>query len=123
MAAGDIPNPQGRATWHSLRTYYVNAIVRSGADIKTVMASARHATSDLSLNVYASTKQELMNAAAKAAAATKQALSNAACCTGVAREATENKAAVVSIDLLRIKWGKIMVGDTGLEPVTLSLSS
>ena len=49
-----IKTDAGRATWHSLRKCYVNALVRTGADVKTIMTLARHSSAQLSMEVYAS---------------------------------------------------------------------
>ncbi len=53
----------GKATWHSLRKVYINNVVRSGADLKTVMELARHSTATMSMDVYAKAKPDLLKSA------------------------------------------------------------
>jgi len=78
----------GRASWHSLRKVYVNAVVRSGADLKTIMALARHSTASLSMEVYASAEPERLRDAAQAAARQLgEAVSEAAWCARGAQAA------------------------------------
>jgi len=59
---------EGKATWHSLRKVFVNAVVRGGADVRTAMELARHSTAAMTLEVYASADPERVHAAANAAA-------------------------------------------------------
>lgn len=88
---------EGRASWHSLRKCYVNALVRSGADLKTVMELARHSTAAMSMEVYASPDPTRLQAAAEAAAQhVEDAVSRAACCTDVARAAVGAEGGAVS---------------------------
>jgi integrase len=44
---------EGMADFHSLRAYYISALVRSGASIKEVQALARHAKAETTLKHYA----------------------------------------------------------------------
>src|SRR3954467_7038250 len=44
---------EGVADFHSLRAYFVSALVRSGATIKEVQTLARHAKPQTTLNHYA----------------------------------------------------------------------
>lgn len=115
---------EGKATWHSLRKTYVNALVRSGQDLKTIMTLARHSSAQLSMEVYASADPKRLRKAADAAAQhVKAAVLKAKCCTGVARKVVGAEDIDVNASAesaLRVLKG---MGDTGLEPVTLSLSS
>ncbi len=62
----------GIATWHSLRKVYINNVIRSGADLKTVMELARHSSAKMSMDVYAKAKPSLLkNAVASVAAKIK----------------------------------------------------
>jgi hypothetical protein len=36
-----ITTTEGKATWHLLRKTFINSVVRSGADLKTIMEMAR----------------------------------------------------------------------------------
>jgi hypothetical protein len=45
--------PEGKATWHSLRKWYVTAVIQSGADLKTAMELARHSSASLTMETYA----------------------------------------------------------------------
>jgi integrase len=119
-----ILTPEGKATWHSLRKVFINSVVRSGADLKTIMEMARHSTATMSMDVYAKPKPDLLRHAAEAAAQRiKGVLEETDCGTGVERGISKNTPAAVSTSQQRDKVGLKMVGDTGLEPVTLSLSS
>ena len=55
LEAAGIPyaTDDGVADFHSLRVYFVSALVRSGASIKEVQALARHAKPQTTLNHYA----------------------------------------------------------------------
>ena len=55
LEAAGIPyaTDEGVADFHSLRAYYVSALVRSGASIKEVQTLARHAKPQTTLNHYA----------------------------------------------------------------------
>jgi len=119
-----IKTGEGKATWHSLRKVFINSVVASGADLKTIMTMARHSSATMSMDTYAKAKPDLLRVAAEAAAQhVKDAVSGAACCAGVARVAVGMSAAVVTdapTTDLEVVSG---MGDTGFEPVTPSLSS
>lgn len=57
----------GKATFHSLRVTYVDAIVHSGADLHTAMTLARHGSARMTLEVYPRTDRDRMREAAEAA--------------------------------------------------------
>ncbi|MCZ7648247.1 MAG: site-specific integrase [Planctomycetota bacterium] len=40
----NIQAPDGKATWHSLRKVFIDNVVKSGCDLKTIQALARHST-------------------------------------------------------------------------------
>ncbi len=68
---------QGKATFHSLRVCYIQAVVQSGADLKTIMALARHSSAQMSLETYAKEDQGAMREAAeRAAEATEERILN-----------------------------------------------
>jgi integrase len=108
-----IVTPEGKATWHSLRKVFVNNVVRSGADLKTVMETARHSSATMSLDIYAGVKPNLLRAAANGV---KKAVSDSASGAGVENQKSENSAADVSSGQHACKGRILMVGDTGLEP-------
>ena len=115
---------EGKATWHSLRKVFINNVVSSGADLKTVMEMARHSSATMSMDVYAKAKPDLLRAAANAAAqSVKDAVSASACCAGVAQKVAGAERDAVSNDDERTLQEINNIGDTGLEPVTPSLSS
>ncbi len=58
----------GKATWHSLRKVFINNVVKSGCDLKTIQALARHSTAQLSMEVYATADPKLLREAAETAA-------------------------------------------------------
>jgi site-specific recombinase XerD len=55
LEAAGIPyeTDEGVADFHSLRSYYVSALIRSGASVSVVRALARHAESETTLKHYA----------------------------------------------------------------------
>ena len=115
---------EGRASWHSLRKVFINNVVQCGADLKTIMTLARHSSATMSMDVYAKAKPDLLRATAEAATErVKKAVAASACCTGVASAKVVNSESRASegadMTLQELK----MVGDTGFEPVTPSLSS
>jgi integrase len=94
-----LETPEGRATWHSLRKCFVNALVRSGQDLKTVMTLARHSTAQLSMEVYASADPTLLRQGAQAASEyIEKAISEAQCCTRVARKAAQGGGEPVTVN-------------------------
>ena len=58
---------EGKATFHSLRVNYINSVVESGSDLKTIMTLARHGSAQMSMEVYAKAKTEHLRDAAEAA--------------------------------------------------------
>ncbi len=107
----------GKASWHSLRKCFVNAVVRSGADLKTVMELARHSTAALSMEVYASTDAARLRQAAEAASQhMKKAISDAACCKCVENPSRPKKDKVITQRKKKTYRGIRMVGATGFEP-------
>lgn len=62
-----IDSPAGPLFWdfHSFRAYYISELAQMpDMDIKTLMTLARHSTPQLSLSVYAKTRQDNIRAAA-----------------------------------------------------------
>jgi hypothetical protein len=88
MQASNIPiqTHEGKATWHSFRKSYVNALVRSGADVKTVMELARHSTASLTMEVYATAEAGRMRNAVESAHHQLMNGSGPPCCTYVENE-------------------------------------
>jgi site-specific recombinase XerC len=64
--AGIVDNADGKAGLHSLRVNYINAVVRSGADLKTCMELARHSTPALTMQTYAKADMVRMRTAVEA---------------------------------------------------------
>lgn len=69
----ELPGVKGRATFHSFRVNYVNAVIESGADLKTIMELARHGAASMSMETYAKPRSERLRTAAEAAAKAVQA--------------------------------------------------
>ena len=64
----------GRATFHSFRVCYINAVVKSGCDLKTIMTLARHSSATMSMSTYAKPDANRLRAVAESVAETmKQA--------------------------------------------------
>ena len=57
---------EGKATFHSFRVNYINAVVESGSDLKTIMTLARHGSAQMSMETYAKPKPERLQAAVEA---------------------------------------------------------
>lgn len=62
-----ITTTEGKATWHSLRKTYINNLVKSGTDLKTIMTLARHSTAKMTMETYAQADPTLLRNAAEAA--------------------------------------------------------
>jgi len=60
--------PDGLATFHSFRVNYINAVVKSGADLKTIMTLARHSSATMSMSTYAKPDANRLRQAAEDAA-------------------------------------------------------
>ena len=121
LKAADIPieTGEGKATWHSLRKSYVNALIHSGADVKTVMELARHSCASLTMEVYASAdKARLRQAAEAAAERIEKAIAASPCGQCVENGRRPKKEKVVRESLPKTYVGGRMVGATGFEPAT-----
>lgn len=65
-AAGvELINDKGKLDFHALRTAYINFVLRSNVDPKTMQTMARHASFDMTLNVYGREEDALCRAAAE----------------------------------------------------------
>jgi len=121
LKAAKIPveTPEGKASWHSLRKYFVNALIRSGADVKTLMELARHSSASLTMEVYASAEPKRLRDAVEAAALhITRAKNGSPCCTDGANKDSPQKPS----DVNHVETGSCserkMVGATGFEPAT-----
>ncbi len=78
---------EGKATFHSFRVNFINNIVESGCDLKTIMTLARHGSASMSMETYAKAKPDRLRQAANAAALrVEEAQKPVSCCAGVARQ-------------------------------------
>ncbi|GAJ16188.1 unnamed protein product, partial [marine sediment metagenome] len=50
--------PDGKVDFHALRMVYINAVIEAGANVKEAQSLARHATADLTMNVYGRTRRD-----------------------------------------------------------------
>jgi len=108
---------EGKASWHSLRKSFVNALVRSGADLKTIMELARHSSASLSMEVYATVDPRRLREAAEAAAAhVKAAVSVVSMQTGCKRVMAAGGGADIPPDESGGLELAEMVGAIGFEP-------
>lgn len=57
--------PEGKLDFHALRVKYINLVVDTGADPKTVQTLARHATLHMTMNVYARAKRNRLSETAE----------------------------------------------------------
>ena len=77
--------PEGTADFHALRGVYATLVIESGANIKEAQSLMRHATPNLTLNVYAKTRQNrLSEVAEKVGAVVNSRPENAHCRTRLA---------------------------------------
>jgi len=112
-----LKTDEGKATWHSLRKVFVNNLVRSGADVKTVMELARHSAATMSLETYASAKPALLrNAIEKAKRHIEPVKEIESCCTDVAQALPEKQAAPAKFNAEADLSHSILVRATGVEP-------
>jgi hypothetical protein len=60
LKAAGIPfeTTEGRLDFHALRTAYINFLIDVGANVKTTQALARHATPEMTMNVYGRARQD-----------------------------------------------------------------
>ena len=108
---------EGKATWHSLRKVYINNVVRSGADLKTIMALARHSSATMSMDTYAQAKPALLRAAIETAAAThKSAMAACSSHTGAKRVIDGTGFVCASASVERVSVVSKVMRATGLEP-------
>jgi integrase len=67
-----VKNEKGveeKATFHSFRVNFINAVIESGADLRTVLDLSRHSSASLSLETYGKGSQARQATGAEAAAA------------------------------------------------------
>ena len=62
LEAAGIPamTDKGKLDFHALRTAYINFVLDSGANVKTAQELARHATPEMTMNVYGRARDEKM---------------------------------------------------------------
>ena len=68
LTAAGIPikTEAGKLDFHALRTAYINLVIETGADLKTAQTLARHATPELTMNVYGRARDSSCRQAAEA---------------------------------------------------------
>jgi hypothetical protein len=54
--------PSGKLDFHACRLAYINFVIESGATVKEAQALARHATPEMTMNVYGRVRQERLAA-------------------------------------------------------------
>ena len=112
-----LETKDGKATWHSLRKTYIDAVVRSGADLKTCMTLARHSTATMTMEVYASADPALLHSAAAAAAEhVRQAISRTSCSGFVPRVVNAEMEVTANLSDSTTSGKQSMVPRAGLEP-------
>ncbi len=64
LDAAGIPHktPKGVLDFHALRTAYINFVLDVASDVKTAQELARHATAEMTLNVYGRAKEDRLRA-------------------------------------------------------------
>ncbi len=61
-----VKTEAGKLDFHALRTAYINLVIETGADLKTAQTMARHATPELTMNVYGRSRDVACRAATEA---------------------------------------------------------
>jgi integrase len=63
LQLADIPKytKAGKVDFHALRVTYINLVIESGVNLKEAQTLARHATPDMTMNVYGRTKEERLS--------------------------------------------------------------
>ena len=58
LDAAGIPKrlPQGKLDFHACRVAYINFVLSAGANVREAQSLARHATPDMTMNVYGRTE-------------------------------------------------------------------
>ncbi|MHC4253158.1 MAG: tyrosine-type recombinase/integrase [Planctomycetota bacterium] len=108
---------EGKATFHSFRVNYINAVVESGSDLKTIMTLARHGSAQMSMEVYAKPKPERLRAAARAVAdRLEEVISADTCCAYVAREVGAETTRPVSPEPVGAYGPQELASPRGFEP-------
>ncbi len=107
----------GKATFQSLLKNFIDAIVESGSDLKTIMTLARHGSAQMSMETYATAKTgRLREAVESASEQLREAIRGEACCTYVA-QAVGAETAKPENELLSLVSGVDgVVTPTGFEP-------
>jgi len=83
---------EGKATFHSFRVNFINAVVESGSDLKTIMTLARHGSAQMSLETYAKPNPKRLRAAVEAVSKRiKEAVEVSPCCAYVAQAVAGSK--------------------------------
>lgn len=83
LEAAEIPKDteEGRLDFHALRTTYATLLLDTGAHPKEVQSLMRHASPEMTMNVYARTRPERLRAAADLVG--DKVISGSLCATGV----------------------------------------
>ena len=118
LEAAGIPKdgPGGKIDFHGLRLAYINFVLESGVSVKEAQALARHATPDITMNIYGRTREDRLAKAVEEVASAVLPEEKRAIC--VQRQAvgaeTENATPFENIELRSEK----MVELRGIEPLT-----
>ena len=128
LAAAGIPKwtPEGKVDFHALRVTFATMVIESGANVKEAQSLLRHATPDLTMNVYAKTRQnQLANVAEGVGAAVHLGEKYAQCRTKLAAGAELQGANDLPCNGLRVagKWsGRADLNRRPLRPERSALS-
>jgi len=117
LAAAGIPRlaPGGKIDFHACRVVYINSVLHAGAGLKEAQTLARHATPDLTLNVYGRAREDQLLQVVEAVG--REILSPES--TKKAQSAELRKAAGTESSCFPIAYGSdCLVGVRGFEPPT-----
>lgn len=117
LKAANIPKiaPGGKLDFHTCRLAYINFVLERGASVKEAQTLARHATADLTMNVYGCVREERLSQVVEEVAENLVAeRKRATCVPQVAVGAEQENTTPVFSKELRFKK---MVELRGIEPV------
>ena len=118
LEAAGIPKhaPGGKLDFHACRVAYINFVIESGVTVKEAQVLARHATPEMTLNVYGRTQEErLSQAVEKVAENLTPSKNRATCVPRLAMGAEQESATPVET---RGCASKRMVEAAGIEPAS-----
>ena len=85
--------PEGKLDFHACRVAYINLVIESGVNLKEAQALARHATPELTMNVYGRVREARLAQAVEKVALTLVPDEQRATCVQLSILGTKEKSA------------------------------